>query len=68
MSRAPNFRSPLEVDYSAAVAEEAISHDDVLDESELAPVSDETLRQSRDRRSDLERLMDDVGMSAKDFF
>jgi hypothetical protein len=60
---------PLEVDYPAAVAEESRSHSDAADDrDDLAPISDETLHEPRDRRSERERLMDEVGMSAKDFF
>lgn len=64
----PVGAGPLEVDYPAAIAEEARSHNDVADDRDLAPITDETLHENRDRRSERDRLMDEVGMSAKDFF
>jgi hypothetical protein len=66
----PIMAGILEAFTAPAVAEETLAHDDVLDESELelAPVTDETLHEDRDRRSERDRLMHDCGMSERDFF
>lgn len=58
---------PLEVDYPAAVAEEGRSHTDVIDEADLAPITDETLFEPRGHGSERERLMDELGLCEKDF-
>lgn len=63
----PLGAGPLEVDYPAAVAEEARSHNDVADDRDLDPAIDETLQEPRDRRSEREWLMDEFGLKESDF-
>lgn len=57
-----------EVGYAAAVAEEARSHNDVADDRDIAPITDETLERARYHRSVREQLMDEFGLSERDFF
>lgn len=62
----PLSTGPLEPDYVAAVTEEALSHTDVIDESDLAPVTD--IDEGReDRWETRESLMSELGLRERDF-